>query len=228
MATHLSAIAFVHKLQSFPDPTDTFLVKQIMQGARKSRPQWDIRSPITHPILMRLVISLTAESQRNQTLFRCMYLWAFFAFLRVGEMTISHGNTINTLQLSNISINPQAVKVQFYHYKHSRKPAALWLHQQPRAQFCPVQALRDYLALRGSAPGPLFLNTHGKPLTHSAFTTQLKRSLAACQLSPTHYKSHSFRVGATTWFSAQGLSESRLMALGRWKSVEAFRKYIRA
>ena len=59
MATHLSAIACVHKVNGFPHPTSTFLIQKAMQGARKSRGKADTRLPITFDVLCKLVDALT-------------------------------------------------------------------------------------------------------------------------------------------------------------------------
>ena len=53
MATHLSAVACVHKLHGFPDPRSTFLIQKAMQGARRSPGKTDTWLPITFDILCK-------------------------------------------------------------------------------------------------------------------------------------------------------------------------------
>ena len=43
-----------------------------------------------------------------QTMVQSMYLLAFYAFLTVGEFTLSHGRIENILQLCQINIHPDA------------------------------------------------------------------------------------------------------------------------
>ena len=35
IATYMSALSFLHKLNELPDPTSTFVIKKMMQGLRK-------------------------------------------------------------------------------------------------------------------------------------------------------------------------------------------------
>ena len=58
IATHLSAIAYEHKISSHVDPTDSFIVKKLMTGARKLRTGCDYRLPITKDILRKLCLSI--------------------------------------------------------------------------------------------------------------------------------------------------------------------------
>ena len=46
-----------------------------------------------------------------------------------------------------------------------------------------------------------------------------------CNLDPSRYKGHSFRIAAT-YAIEQGVSDDKIKHLGRWKS-DAFKKYIR-
>ena len=92
MATHLSAVACVHKLHGFPDPTSTFLIQKAMQGARKSRGKADTRLPITFDILCKLLDALTLAgggSAWDQIMYRSMFFLAFFA-LTCSLLRIAH------------------------------------------------------------------------------------------------------------------------------------------
>lgn len=227
LATHVSAIAFVHKMYGLQDPTNTFMIQKVMQGVRNCHPRCDTRMPITLHLLMRLVDSLAqvCDSHWNRLLYRSMYLLAFFAFLRVGEMTLSN----NTLTLDCIRwvAGSPVMRVMFTKYKHGRKPATITLEAQSMCQsYCPLQAWQHYLQLRGHAPGYIFLRADGQPVSRRDFTRQLALSLQACQLSSSLYKAHSFRIGAATYAAGQGFSDAQIRAMGRWHS-EAFKRYIR-
>ena len=75
LPTHTSAIAHIHHLLGLPDPTDSFLVKKVIQGAKNISPACDPRLPINLPILCRLVDSLShvCATSWNQLLFRSMF-----------------------------------------------------------------------------------------------------------------------------------------------------------
>ena len=230
MATHVSAIAAVHKIAGVTDPTDTFLIQKVLQGARRARPQCDTRLPITFPILMKLVDSLPhiCDSYWDRSLYRCMYLMAFFAFLRVGEMTTSSGAETNTLTLDSIHWTDGAptMQVVFTSYKHARHPATITLQAQKLQPYCPLQAWKQYYSVRGPAPGFLFRRADGQPVARRDFTRQLSLSLQACQFSTSLYKAHSFRIGAATYAAGRGFSDAQIRSMGRWNS-DAFKRYIR-
>ena len=63
---------------------------------------------------------------------------------------------------------------------------------------CPVTAVLDYMTRRGSAPGPLFIFTDGKPLTRARFVAEVKAALSWAGVDSTCYSGHSFRSGAAT------------------------------
>ena len=159
---------------------------------------------------------------------------AFFSFLRIGEMTYN-----STKDASNLILQVQhvsklvdssnyvvALKITFGNFKHSYNqcPFTMLLHHQNSC--CPVQFLLEYLARRGNRPGPLFLNPDNNPVSRNFFADLLSLSLKACGLDSTHYKGHSFHIGAASFAAQRGMSDAQIRALGRWKS-NAFLKYIR-
>ena len=89
---------------------------------------------------------------------------AFFAFLCIGEITVSKRDL---LQLGQVSTqrgqNGEVVSlvITFKHYKHSynQNPFSIVLGKQLNA--CPVKSFLDYLLLRGPLSGPLFINQEG-------------------------------------------------------------------
>jgi len=226
----LSALSFVHKMHGQEDPTATFMVRKLLQGAAKLRPSGDQRAPVTKAILHQLVRSTPHISHcyYNSILTSAMYLLAFHAFLRIGEIAVtSTAKSNNVLQVSQLAITSSGCTVVFYAYKHYQGPPvtlAIPAHTDPL--FCPVKAMRMYLALRGNSPGPLFVFPGGTPVSKSFFGEQLKKSLSWAGLPTTCYKGHSFRIGAATTAAMQGVSDEEIQRMGRWKS-QAFKKYIR-
>ena len=91
---------------------------------------------------------------------------------------------------------------------------------------CPVAALLSYLAIRGNRLGFLFLFADGRPLTKSRFILKIREALSLVEIDSSQYAGHSFRIGATTTAAAQGIQDSVIQMLGRWKS-SAYQLYIR-
>ena len=99
---------------------------------------------------------------------------AFFAFLRVGEITASaSGHTLQLNQLTKFVNQKQeivALKVTFFNSKHNynQRPFSLEISRQ---EVCyPVQLLLEFLHLRGNKPGPLFSMRNGCPVSRSVFS----------------------------------------------------------
>ena len=230
IATNLSAISYFHKIDGFVDPTAAFIIKKLLHGASKLRPSLDCRAPVTKTILHSLVRSATHTTDccYNNTLICSMYLLAFHAFLRIGEMVAGSAKKSHTvLQVDQVTVNQSECVVVFRSYKHYHgHPVSLLISPSENADFCPVTHMRAYLTLRGPAPGPLFVFPGGSPVTRSFFTENLNRSLIWAGFSPKTYKGHSFRIGAATTAAMRGLPEEEIQRMGRWKS-QAFKKYIR-
>ena len=228
IASALSVISFVHKCKGFPEPGKSFIVQQTLKGIKKSNPSMDCRLPITVDLLYKLCDSLCFIcSARTRSMLKSMYLMAFYAFLRVGEFTLSHDRAENVLQLSDVIFDTvQSVSIIFNHYKYSNgKKACIKIYSQ-KDPYCPVQSLKEYMYFRGQTEGPLYIMPNGKMVTRQWFVNNLNKSLQFLKLDTVLYKSHSFRIGAASYAAIQGMSDSQIRYMGRWNS-DAFRKYIR-
>ena len=233
--TYVSALGYCHKLSGLADPTKVFFAIQMLKGYGKLGSRLDSRLPITLPILHRLLESTThlCSSPYEICLFRAMYSFAFFACLRIGEITLSSskgdGSPTQLHQLvQSVDKNQKvvALKCTFLDFQHNynQRPFSLVINRQ--IQFCPVQLMLEYLALRGRKPGPVFILADGSAVTRTQFTEQLSIAFKYCGLNPSRYKGHSFRIGAASYAAEAGMSDAQIRALGRWKS-NAFQKYIR-
>ena len=161
-------------------------------------------------------------------MFQAMYMLAFYAFLRVGEFTLSHGQADNLLQFHQIMLDAdrKVVQVAFHRYKHSKgKQHVISIHSST-GPVCPVETLKTYIRYRGEEAGPLFIQQNGCPVTRAEFTNALNKSIDFLGISRTFYKSHSFRIGAASHFAQLGMSDAQIRHMGRWTS-NAFKSYIR-
>ena len=82
-----------------------------------------------------------------------------------------------------------------------------------------------YLHRRGPAPGPLFLQENGQPLTRTQLSNFLQSTLSAVGITGT-YSGHSFRIGAATTAAQQGLPDHLIKTMGHWSS-DAYLLYVR-
>ena len=235
VTTYVSAISYSHKLYGFPDPSKAFFIIQMLKGYGKVGFRLDSRLPLTLPILHRVIqaAAVVTNSLENAALFKAMCSLAFYAFLRVGEMTVVSSNKSDVpLQLDQLTklvdTNNKvvALKLSFRNYKHSYNRPTFSLTISRQEKFCPVNIMLDYLRIRGHQPGPLFVSSGVQAISREMFVDFLSKALVHCNLDPSRYKGHSFRIGAASHAAEQGFTDAQIRIMGRWKST-AFLKYIR-
>jgi hypothetical protein len=230
----LLAICYCNNLVSGCNLAKCFLVKKLLAGIHRESPPRLLRAPIALDILHAL-LDFTASaasgcSAYDKLLFSAMFLLAFHAFLRVGEFTTrSASSHAETLQRSDISFpGTSGVLVTLHYFKGntSRTPFQILIPPSSVSSHCPVTAIRLFTIARGAAPGPLFVHSDGSPVLRAQFSVHLARSLDALGLSQANLRPHSFRIGAATSACAEGVSDSVIQRLGRWKS-DTYKRYIR-
>ncbi|XP_019613466.1 PREDICTED: uncharacterized protein LOC109461527 [Branchiostoma belcheri] len=231
ITSKLSAVSFVHKLLSLPDPTQSFVTQKLLLAIRKNRIP-DSWLPISPSILKALIDSLPTLIAPNydQILFKAMYLFAFYAMTRICEITVT-SDSQHTLQLANLHFRPSPnapITVTFTTYKHSKpgRPATIAIQPQPGSKYCPVASMQDYLSLRGNCVGCLFLRSDGFPVPKDCFAKTLKTCLTYLGLNAQNITPHSFRIGGATHAAQHGVPEALLRSIGRWSS-SAYIQYIR-
>ena len=95
------------------------------------------------------------------------------------------------------------------------------------ASLCPVSALLDYLSIRGTSKGPLFLLSIKQPLTRSVLVSKVRSALSTSGVDVEKYSGHSFRIGAATTTLRAGNSDAKIKMLGHWES-SAYQLYLQA
>ena len=235
ISAYLSALSYVHKIQNLPDPTSAFLISKLVAGACRLKPLKDFRLPITVQILNKLVACLpyVTVSAYDRTLLSAMFLFAFNAFARIGEVTVNKTQSNDSVllfadvQLLQLNGHPYKAAVTFCFFKHNltASPHIISFEHGP-TDVSAVYALLKFMQLRGNHDGPLFCHSDKTPVSRHKFDELLCRSLNFCRLDASRYKGHRFRIGAATFAAQCNLSDSRIRALGRWSS-NAFKSYIR-
>ena len=230
ISSYNSAVGYYHKLENVADPSTSFFISNLIQGIKKQKPSIDSRLPITLPILHKLVdaVDKVCIHPFYKALYKAMYLVAFHAFLRVGEMTSDVANNDNhCLQYRDVVVDKQGCVINFQSYKHSVPGTITQFDiQRQGGHICPVYQLESYYRVRGNVMGPVFINIDGSLVGRDQFVRMLQKTLSHIGLSGDCYKSHSFRIGACCHAMEQGKSETQIRLLGRWHS-NAFLRYIR-
>ena len=131
------------------------------------QPSCDTRLPIIEDILQLLVSTAVhvIHSMYRLKLMQAMFMLAYHAFLRVGEITESEHN----LFLSDVTLTTTSIKLLFRSSKHaSGVSQEAMVSAMTGEMYCPVYALSEYMPYRGKNSGPLFL-WRGKRLSRKDF-----------------------------------------------------------
>lgn len=194
----------------------------------------DKRLPVNVDMLQRFICSLRfiVCSEYDLILFRAMIVTAFFALLRVGEMTVTSFGAHNVISVNDLQLvyenNHLKGAFLFLHsYKHSDGiTAKLHLKKGSNRVIDPVRALHKYLKIRPRASGPLFISSLGLPISSKTFATIFALTVQYSGLDSRFITPHSLRIGGATLASQLNFTDIQVKNLGRWKS-SAYHKYIR-
>ncbi len=231
--TYLSGISFIHKMKNMFDPVLTPPVSKLLHSLTNAHSGMHARLPITRPLLKKLVNALDCLqfNPYDLALYKCMFLLAWHACLRLSEFTTSTGN-LHCINLSNLRKNRdqngylESYCLEFTSFKHKmgHYPALSIEPYHADSQLCPFTALNCYLEMRGTVPGPLFLWKSSKPVSRSGFSKLLRQCVRVIDVNLSGCTSHSFRIGRATQALEDNMPVEKLIKLGRWNSA-AFRKY---
>jgi len=81
------------------------------------------------------------------------------------------------------------------------------------------------MIIRDPSPGPFFVFSDGTYLTRERFVEAVQKALDLASIDSSSYAGHSFRIGAATTATKQGIQDSLVKTLGCWKS-SAYSLYI--
>ncbi len=232
ITSKISAITYACGLNGLEDYGKSTLIKELLKGARARTKTPDTRKPFTEAILASLMraVHWIVMSDAQQTLYKCIFAWAYYGALRVSEYTKSTLTDHNLLR-QNIwpayDTDDIVYKLRFDSYKGSADGNDCDFIMGPSSSYetCPVRLMHRYLAYRGDEPGPLFLE-HGKPIKPKTVSDILAACLRFLGMDSKTYTPHSFRIGRCTQWALQGISDTEIKAKGRWNS-DAHLKYVR-
>ena len=228
--SYLSGLSFYMKSKGFDDVTDNFIVRKMLEGFQRCKRSRDLRAPITWTLLSRIlsVLPHVCRTGYEALLFSAAYLLAFFAFLRVSEIAISRKTRDSVIRLQDISFGLGTLNVTIRYSKNDQlgKGVTLCFKNEGRCKNL-FATLKSYIKTRPNTNNDVFLiHADGSPVTSYQFSAILKKSLNFLNIASSFFRSHSFRIGAATQAFIDGLSESEIQTLGRWKS-KCFSNYIR-
>ena len=230
---YISGISFVHKIHNWPDPSEYFMIKKMLEGCRRLRQRKDVRVPITLSILTRICQQLTfvTYSRYETLLFQAVYSLAYFGLFRVSELVAtSIYQTSHALCANDVQFEPsfEAIIICIRSSKTNQVggPVRIRIPDSADNNLSCVQLMREYVQVRPKHGGFFFCHANGNPLTRSQFSGVLCKALKQCGFLSGSYKSHSFRIGRASELAVQGVSGENIKKMGRWSS-SAYKTYLR-
>ena len=239
---YLSAVRHLQISANMPDPfggQPMSRLEYVLRGIKKQEAEKGEgpreRLPITPALLRRLHAVWEPDAELRDT----KMVWAacclcFFAFLRVGEMTVPADGVFDPaihLCAADLAIDdpssPTMLSVRIKQSKTDpfRQRVSLFVGRGV-SPLCPIAALLSYLTVCGTDEGPLFTFQDGRYLTRQRFSQCVKAALTRAGVDQSRYGTHSFRIGAATTAAASGVEDAVIKTVGRWESL-AYLQYVR-
>ena len=208
------------------------LLQRIIAGIRRMHREAEIkeRRPITRDLLIRILYLCDDNTMANANLY-AVFCLAFAGFLRISEFTYSADDRAAPdfaswfLTRRSITLHKDYLELSLPASKtdHFRQGVTILIASADN-KACPVAALRR-LFNDFPAPAHAPLYNMGTGFSTQYLTQKLRDILQ--QLGVTgNYSGHSFRRGAATSARDAGLSEDKIILLGRWKS-DSYKLYIK-
>lgn len=158
------------------------------------------RLPITPPLLQRMKKVWEDNDRTDKPMLWAASCVCFFAFLRVGEMTVLSDSSLDPivhLGVSDVAVDnprePSTVRIRIKQSKTDpfRKGIDLFVGRTS-SSLCPVAALLDYLRFRRASPGPLYQD--GRALTRARFATEVRDVLKQAGVDESKYCTHRYII----------------------------------
>ena len=188
-----------------------------MEKKRRSK---EGRKPITRATLAGVIdnIKFATSSYFKRTMFKALFLLAYHACLRAGELCCSN-STKHTLKVEKVDIvksnGNTGINIMLESHKHSVGSNKMRLNQLNSCSYWPVNALLNFLKIRPLYPGPLFIDEMGLPIKRASAAVVLKKCVAFCGLDPSRYNFHSFCIGRAMNLALEGTPYLIIKETGR-------------
>ncbi|XP_025028722.1 uncharacterized protein LOC112541832 [Python bivittatus] len=215
--TYLAGLSYISQMFNFQDPLQDFFTVNLVVGL-----QWQRGPPI--PLSLQTLESLMDALESvchcfyECLLYRAVFLLSFFGALRPEEMVAERGTALHTglLCLSDIEIQQDSIGLHLRAPQMSQGWFTFWLGLSEKPWLCPVLALHNYLAVRPSGEGPLFLYGNRHLLYRERFLKIFHAALRRLDLPSERYGIQSFWLGSVTNAVRYRYPEKVILHLARW------------
>ena len=224
LSRRLVAIGRAHVDRGFNSPTNSPLVRAMLQGVRRSSDR-AIRqvAPLQKSDLLKMVRGLTdVRGMRDSALLLLGFAGAF----RRSELV--------SLDVDDVRFSDEGMLVRLRRSKTDQAGQGRVIAiPRVRGRCCPTQMLQDWLRASAISDGAIFrqINRYGqvlpKRLSASSVALIIKQRAQAAGLDPTRLSGHSLRAGFATNAAKQGASLSSIREQTGHKSDAMLQRYIR-
>jgi integrase len=224
----LAAIAKVHRVRSWPDPTSSELVRATMRGIRRSG--LEVRESTIAKALLRDDLFKVLDAIGSSVV-DCRDS----ALLMVGFAGALRRSELVGLDVRDLEAAPRGVVITLRRSKTDQLNEGHQLAiQHGQNKHCPVKALETWLARSAIAAGPLFRpvnkagNVSQRRLSGEAVSIIIKRRLAAAGIDPAGYSGHSLRAGFATSAAIEGSPLWKVRMQTRHATDQGVARYVRS
>lgn len=224
LSRRVVAIGKAHILRSFASPAHTGLVKATLHGIRRTNgsAQRRVAPALLHDVRSMVTGLRGMKGMRDKALL----LVGFAGALRRSELV--------SIRVENICLVKEGLIIRLLRGKTDQVGQG---RDTPipfmRGRYCPVKAVKDWLAYSGITEGNLFrrVNRYGQVMAQglSAQSVALivKQRAESVGLDARHYSGHSLRAGLVTSAAKCGVSEWKICRQTGHKSEAVMQRYIR-
>jgi integrase len=223
----LQGVLHTLREQGFPLDPQANYAKMILSGAQRLRCEQPRQmTPLTPEHIAAISGKLIAEGTPYAIRNRCIIALGFASALR--------RSTLSMLTLSDITFSSAGMLIRVRKEKQDQEGKGRVIPIPGGTGLgCPCAALKAWIAIRTTAPGPLFVRLdpqhRGKlcAMTSDTVWRTVKASVQKIGLDPKSYGSHSLRAGFITEALSRGIGEVRVANHSGHRSLDTLRRYFR-
>ena len=230
---YLSGVKTMHYILGYTTVNiNDFMLSLCIKGISRLNPYCVKQAkPITPNILIRMY-SLLNFSKLIDTVYWCLFLFAFFLFARKSNLvpnSASDSKEGKYLLHRNVYFKGEILIVEMLWTKtiqFGERKLLTPLIPINGSILCPILAYKsmcEKVKVKGDAP--LFSLSSTKFITYNSYQRKLKELISKLNLDPSEYSSHSFRRGGASFAFESGVSADLIQHHGDWKS-DAYKRYL--
>jgi integrase len=223
-ARHVSAIGQNHRQAGLASPV-TCEVRELLHGSRRLRQESPRQvNPLSLIALRAICLLLAKDGTRVAVRNRAIFLVGFGSALRSASIV--------KLLLAEVEFSAHGMTLYIRGEKQDQvgRGRMIGIPSGKHADTCPVTALKAWIALRGTAPGPLFPSRQGgmSALQPERICGIVQAAVKRIGLDPKlRFGSHSMRSGFVTEAGLAGISELLIASQTGHRCMSSLRKYFR-